>query len=97
MLAGWTSNVSSSQLTLHFGAAPNTRGSSYATTFQVYEYVYNLGYWDQVPGGPFTVPAYTESIGAFNQADPNGQHSYQVNAQVNNQWTDWTPWIILRD
>lgn len=78
VLAAWMSDISDNLATLHFGAAPNTPNTVWATIFQVYEMLFSCGgCWQAVPGGPnTTAPTFTEAQGPGNQSDPNGQHTY---------------------
>lgn len=84
--AGWASNVNPSTVTLHFGAAPDTPNSNWATTFNVYEWRQAVGNWTAIPGGPDIIgPWYNVSIGSWNQSESNGQHTFQAyneNAQT---------------
>ena len=52
VLAGWMSNVNTSAVTLHFGAAPDTPGTNWATVFSVYEFRQGCNCWSAIPGGP---------------------------------------------
>jgi hypothetical protein len=87
--AGWTSNFSPSQITLHFGAAPNTPNTNWATTFYAYELRQNCNCWPLIINT--TASSAAANIGSFNQSLPNGQHTFQAedyNAQMgtsNNQ------------
>jgi murein DD-endopeptidase MepM/ murein hydrolase activator NlpD len=87
--AGWTSNFTSSQIALHFGGAPSTPNTNWATTFNAYELRQNCNCWVQIMNTTLASPI--AIIGSFNQSLPNGQHTFQVedyNVQVgysNNQ------------
>ncbi len=77
--AGWASNFSPSQIALHFGAAPNTPNTNWATTFYVYELRQNCNCWPLIFNT--TAPSAIANIGSFNQSRSNGQHTFQAEDQ----------------
>ncbi|MBI4674895.1 MAG: M23 family metallopeptidase [Chloroflexi bacterium] len=98
VVAGWTSNISPTAATLHFGAAPNTPNTNWQTTFYAFYRLQNYpNVWYAIPGGPdVQAPSTTLSIGSYNQSLPNGQHTFMAwgfNNQVGNS-TDrhWEIW-----
>lgn len=64
VIAGWSSNISLSAVPLHFGAAPDTNNTNWATSFRVYELREDCNCWAGILGGPIILaPQTTVSIG----------------------------------
>jgi murein DD-endopeptidase MepM/ murein hydrolase activator NlpD len=74
--AGWASNYSPTQISLHFGAAPNTPNTDWATIFYAYELRQNCNCWPQIINT--TNPSAAAVIAPQNQSLPNGQHTFQA-------------------
>lgn len=79
--AGWSSNLSSNALMLHFGAAPHTPLTDIYATFNVYTLAFGSSIWSQPSGGSATVAASrsfaTNGSTAYNSW---GIHIYRANA-----------------